>query len=348
MLVRLESLAVVVAVLAALLATERRQHPDSILLRVGEAAQPSFAPLPNALVTDLDSSVERLTDKGGELRLRWSHAGRLRIRIRQIGFRFVDTILVRRALPSPDTVQVVLTRLPTILPAVVTTERGTCHVGDDLGSKVVTASVLEYIRVGAAHYRAFAAQYPFRVTVERRTVTLAERKPPRVEQRVEETTSDRWGDPYLPGRVLDRNGSGFSVPILFITALADSLFWATHCFSAHNSGDSASIRVDFSRRPEVTSPDWEGAIHLDAKTGSLVRIEFRLAGLRKGDVPQRIEGYTSFQSPSPYVVIPDTTIAMWWRAKPPADSAWGMPNRAQRLRTVSISYVDRRPPFRPE
>jgi hypothetical protein len=62
-------------------------------------------------------------------------------------------------------------------------------------------------------------------------------------------------------------------------------------------------------------------------------------------VPRRLEGYTTFRSPSPFIVIPDSTVAMWWR-RDPADSidGWTGPDVAQVLQLLDVSYKKAKPP----
>jgi hypothetical protein len=85
----------------------------------------SQQPLPNAELIDLGSGAHRFTNDGGEAALPWPGDGRLRLRVRQLGFQFVDRTLVRDANASPasDTITVALRRVAYALPQVFSNTR---------------------------------------------------------------------------------------------------------------------------------------------------------------------------------------------------------------------------------
>ncbi len=183
----------------------------------------------------------------------------------------------------------------------------------------------------------------FALQLERRTgdVTSAgDVKPTRAQRETEQ--SDRWGERYVPDRIVERFPLGFSVPILFLTALADSVFWERHCFVARgveSLADARVVRLAFAPKPTVTGPDWEGAALVDSVSSILRRIEFRLTGLKPDDRPRRLEGYTTFMSPAPYFVVPDTTRAIWWRRDVAAQGLWGMPDAIQHINVRSVTFL---------
>jgi hypothetical protein len=72
----------------------------------------------------------------------------------------------------------------------------------------------------------------------------------------------------------------------------------------------------------------------------LRRIQFRLTGLPENDTPRRLEGYTTFMSPSPYITIPDSTIAYWWRRGPSESGDWHAPDIVQLIHVVDVRYKD--------
>ena len=91
------------------------------------------------------------------------------------------------------------------------------------------------------------------------------------------------------------------MPVLFVSALADSAFWNRHCFEARGveSHDGRRlIRLDFSPALDIRDPDWEGSAWLDSARSVLARVDFRLTNLRHVDGPQRFEGYTVFSTPT--------------------------------------------------
>jgi len=321
------------------------EQPGALVVTVLDSA--SRHPLRNAEVIDRATDQRRFTDERGTARLAWGAGGRLTIRVRQLGFRYVDRTLQRATHPAHDTVTVVLARVAYVLPPVATAATTHCVADADSASKLLSAAVLEQLRLGADRYESFRRAYPFRVRLTRRTVRVGrDGKPGPVRERAEETDSERWGERYRPGRVVERSGLGFSVPVLFLSALADPAFWSRHCFVARgveSFGGTRVVRMEFSPRPGLRGPDWAGAALVDSATSILRRVEFRLAGLGTRDWPRRLEGHTSFASPAPLVVVPDTTIAMWWYDGPGEDGEWGPPSVGQLIHVAAMEYRKARP-----
>jgi hypothetical protein len=104
------------------------------------------------------------------------------------------------------------------------------------------------------------------------------------------------------------------------------------------------IRLEFSPKASIRAPDWEGAALVDSATSLLRRVEFRLTGLKRGDRPRRLEGYTTFMSPTPFMVVPDTTTAIWWRRDVPAGGDWLNADAVQRIALKEITFVKNIPP----
>jgi hypothetical protein len=77
------------------------------------------------------------------------------------------------------------------------------------------------------------------------------------------------------------------------------------------------IRLDFHPARDVETVDWSGSAWLDSAASVLRRVDFRLANVRDPSAPRRFEGYTTFAVPSPYIAVPDSTLAWWWRRRYP-------------------------------
>jgi hypothetical protein len=56
-----------------------------------------------------------------------------------------------------------------------------------------------------------------------------------------------------------------------------------------------------------------------------------------------MEGYSTFVSPSPFIVVPDTSIAVWWY-RSDARAEVGKPDYVQRVRLQQLKYRYRKPP----
>jgi hypothetical protein len=330
----------------ALSGSIRLAHPDFLLVRVLEDG--SAKPLPNAEVIDLGSGLGRFTNSDGVARLPWPPSAPLRLRVRQLGFKPVDRVIdEHRDSFSTDTVTVLLERVVFALPPIVSRETQRCDATDSAAT-FRAFPALEQLRLGAERYERFRNVHPFRVEVERRTVTLnGDGKPKSVRRNTGEADALEWGDPYLPGQLIRREPLGFSVAILFLATLADSSFWANHCFTVRGISAFENRRVvemEFAPAIGAPQPEWQGTALIDSATSTLTRLQFQLSGLPADESPQRFEGYTTFMSPAPYIVIPDSTVAYWWRRGPSKSGEWSSPDVVQLLRVLNLKYRDGQSP----
>jgi len=286
-----------------------------LLVRVRDSL--SGAPLPNAEVQAIGRKT--LTGPQGQVRIVWPTEGVLFVRVRQLGFRFEQRTVQRGTSPTAteDTLTIMMQRAAFALPQMTAVVDARCRDRDaNAPPTPLSASAVELLRFGAEQYGTFRARYPFALTVERRTeLFVSNYSRPRNATSEELTNSDEWGDRYFPGRVLQRTGTNdYFVPLLFVSALADSAFWARHCFVARGvelRDNRRVIRLDFSPAIGVDEPEWEGAAYIDSAASVLTRVEFHLTNLRDRNGPRRFEGYTVFTTPSPYIARPDSTFSRW-------------------------------------
>ena len=301
----------------------------------------------SADVADLRSGTRTRTDTDGRVRIVWPPQGGLSIRARQLGYVAVNRELRRDSAGNAFTIA--LARVSYVLPAVRTKVASACAPPADEAAAQLSAMALEQLSLSAERYDAFRRDYPFRAIVKRRTATVGPNgKVTRFVESTGEVQSENWGDRYSPGEVIQSSGLGFSIPLLFLGALAQPEFWSHHCFAAAGIEDRAGarlLRLDFEPARNVRSPDWEGSAFIDSATSMLVRVEFRLGRLNSRSRVRRLEGYTTFKSPSPFFVIPDSTVAGWWK-RAPKNGDWGLPDVAQSLHTASIEYRRAHPPPR--
>jgi hypothetical protein len=318
---------------------------STVLISVSDSL--SGQKIVNADIADLASGAHRSTDENGSARFAWPADGNLKIRVRQLGFAPATRELRRddHAVGN-NTIVISLSRVRYVLPLVTTTGKTACATSTDSASAQLSAMALEQIRLGAERYEGFRKDYPFRAQIVRRTATLdSDGKVTRMADSKGEVNSDNWGDRYRVGEVVRSTPFGFSVPILFLGTLAEPEFWRNHCFAARGVEDrngSRVIRLDFEPALDIRSADWQGSALIDSATSILVRLDFRLTGLTDSSRPRRLDGYTTFVSPSPYFVVPDSTVAGWWK-RGPAGGDWGMPDVVQSLHVASIEYRKTRP-----
>jgi hypothetical protein len=309
-------------------------------------------PLVNAEIIDRTRGTRTFTRESGEARVRLPSRGALDLRIRQLGFAFVDRTLERASLrgDGSDTLVVDLVRVALELPRVAITEVTGCPVLPPEQSPLAFWA-LSQLREGAERYASFREAYPFRVRTERRTskkqTTTGRRRPPREARAEERTDSDRWGDRYRPGEVvLKGTWGGFSAQILFVETLGDPVFWEHHCVTdVTSSGEPgrALVQLSFAPGRSVGWPDWQGRVTLDSATSVMQRVDFMLTpDPRLG--PARLEGFSTFREVSPLIVMPDSTAAAWWYESPADGAAWGEADVVQLVRVLGVDYRRATPP----
>jgi len=312
-----------------------------LLVRVQDSL--SGAPLPNAEVTAIDRKT--LTGPKGQVRIVWPTEGVITVRVRQLGFRRAERTLRRGTSPSAteDTLTITMQRAAFALPEITTIASARCRDERSNTPTPLSASAMELLRFGAEQYGAFRRRYPFTFTMEQRTELFVSRySAPHNEKAEEVMNSEEWGDRYFPGRVLQPiDAQNFFVPLLFVSALADSAFWARHCFVARGVESREHrrvIRLDFTPSLGVDEPEWEGAVWIDSAASVLARVEFHLTNLRDRGGPRRFEGYTVFTTPSPYIARPDSTVARWVSNGNP--TGWS----SQALVIREVKYTKEAPP----
>lgn len=322
------------------------RQPSTVTVTVIDAV--GRYPLGNADVIDLASGEHRITDERGQVRLPWPNSGQLRLRVREVGYQPLERAL-RRATGSQDSTTFAMSKVAYVMAPVTATSH--CETSDDTASLALSVAVLDQLRQGAEKYIEFRRLYPFEASVERRSALIPESGiAKRIIVEREKFRSENLDPKYRPGNVVQYKWDGsFLAPILFLSTLGDSVFWQNHCFVARGIESyqgTRAIRMEFSPSPNVRGPDWSGSAVLDSATSYLLRLEFHLQNLdtRKGLV--RLDGYQTFSSPSPFVMIPDSVIAIWWiRKKSSDDPKWGLrPDFVQSLHIDSLKYRKGRPP----
>lgn len=291
--------------------------------------------LPNAEVIVLGTGERRFTSSDGIARVRLDVSTAQQLRVRQIGYTFKDVTLPVGA----TSIDVTLHRIPFALPAMRTRASSACD-GITPADGALEAWALEQLRESAERYTAFTRAYPFDVTLMRHTVEASDTLKPFSNRTPMKTHSGEWGEKYRRGEVVLPTRFGFSVAILFVATLGDSAFWDYHCAArASVGGDAASrqVRLLFVPASNVTTPDWEGEAIIDSATSALKRVDFRLR-VAQGIGPRRFEGYTIFREISPFIRVPDTTAAMWWRSDPKVEGEWGLPSVVQQIHVQTLKF----------
>ena len=326
----------------------RAGQPSTILVTVVDEL--SRHGLTNAEVVDLASGQHRFTDENGQTRLPIS-AGPLRIRVREIGYQPVERTIERASVPAEGLV-VELKRVAYVIsPSRVSSAR--CSIDADSASRIVSASALAQLQESAEKWERFRKSYPFEARIERRTAYVdGAPTARRIVRGIETYRSDKNEDVYKPGQIFIYTPGRLNteISLLSISMLADQNFWDHHCFVVRGVepvGGTRAIRLEFSPSADVKGPDWSGAALLDSATSYLLRVEFHAENLGGDYIIQRLDGYRTFISPSPFVVMPDSSVAAWWKRGPNRKGEWGNPDVAQGLTLTKYTYLKAAPPTNP-
>ena len=340
------ALIVTISLPGSSLATRERvyqQQPSIVVVTVIDSA--AGYPLVNADVIDLSTGQHKFTDERGQARLTWPSDAQVRLRVRQVGYQPLQRTL--RPTDSSTVTTFAMNKLVYVISPVTSTSH--CITTADSASLDLALSELDQLKQAAEKYDQFRKLFPFEAIVERRTAAIPRMGiVKRITSTKEKFRSENWQVAYKPGDVVERGHGSFIVPVLFLSTVGDSVFWEHHCSivrGVESYHGRRVVRLDFSPTTDVTGPDYAGTAFLDSTTSYLLRIDFHLTNLRTRNPPTRLEGYITFMSPSPFVMMPDTTVAIWW-VRDVNDSAWGNPDFGQSLRIEDLKYRGESPPGR--
>jgi hypothetical protein len=130
--------------------------PSMLLVRVRDSL--SGAPLPNAEVTAIGRKT--LTGPQGQVRIVWPAEGVLTVRVRQLGFRYVERTVQRGTSPTAtdDTLTIAMQRAAFALPQVTAVAHARCREEDaNAPPTTLSQSAMELLRFGAEQYGTFRA-----------------------------------------------------------------------------------------------------------------------------------------------------------------------------------------------
>ncbi|MDP9178405.1 MAG: carboxypeptidase-like regulatory domain-containing protein [Gemmatimonadota bacterium] len=212
---------------------------------------------------------KRLTSPEGRFSFRVDTAGKYHLRIRQLGFAPLDTVIEFNGTNLALTL--VLRPVAFKLADVRTVGKTPC--ARQIDRDAFASGVLEEVKKNAEREMVLRHQYPFRYSLavvrgaRRDTVYFSS------------ATNDR----YQPGRLTRPSGRGnpndMEMRVPQLTDLADSVFLREHCFSyggTHKLGKHSVFRLDFTPARSVRTPDVEGTISIDTADYTVKEAIFRM------------------------------------------------------------------------
>jgi hypothetical protein len=236
-------------------------------------------PLPYSTISLEGVTQKRLASPEGRFSFRVDSAGSYRLRIRQLGFAPLDTVIAF----DGTSLQLTLVLRPVAfkLAEVRTVSRTPCSQRDNRDA--FASGILEEVKKNAERELVLRNQYPFRYLLARghstRRVNESRRPPFRDTVALTSGTTDRYEvgkivRPRAEGSTSDRE---MRVPQL--VDLADSVFLNEHCFSFGGTkklGKRSVFQLDFTPARTLRTPDVEGSISIDTAAYTVQEAVFRL------------------------------------------------------------------------
>jgi hypothetical protein len=262
-------------------------------------AEATGQPLPYSTVTIDPIGLERFTGQDGVFVLYAVPPGKYKVRVRQLGYVPLDTMLTVSA--DKNTPVFLLTRVANTLADVqVSAPPRVCIVPEENGfvADPELATVLGEARKNAERERLLRRTYPFEFKLAQQHDTYDTRDS--THRIVHDTTTFRSDDDwrYRQGRVVsgDKSKVFGDVRVMRLPTLidfADTRFLTAHCFKYAGMSEEDSVpthRLDFAPLPEIVAPDVEGSIFIDSATYLIRRAEFRLT--KGGSIKPAVLGMT--------------------------------------------------------
>ncbi len=241
----------------------------------------------------------QFADAGGAFYFPQLQPGPYRLRVRQIGFAPVDTIVAVDGSGPGERLRIALRPVPFRLPRVVVLgQRPTECVATGVPDSTVDPALAQLfgeIEKNVERYRLLINEYPFDFAREEWRVV---RNDAGYEETVRLDTvryqsRAMQGRPYKPGAVVtwQIGARGDAEQLMYLPSfrdLGDSTFQRAHCFEYVGVDTAAgvpTIRIDFRPAVRLRQPDVEGSVYLDESRYIVRRAEFRLTRPNRTDPP---------------------------------------------------------------
>jgi hypothetical protein len=236
-------------------------------------------PLAYSTVSLEGVTARKLASPEGRFSFKVDSAGDYHLRIRQLGFAPLDTIIKF----GGTTVQLTLVLRPVAfrLAEIRTVSATPC--ARQVDRDAFASGILEEVKKNAERELVLRNQYPFLYSLARGQGTRQEneRRHPPFRDTVFHTSGTR--DRYQVGQIVRPRAVGNSsereMRVPQLTDLADSVFLQAHCFSYGGTkrlGDRAVFRLDFTPARTLRTPDVEGSISIDTTNYTVQEAVFRL------------------------------------------------------------------------
>ncbi|HEU5217675.1 MAG TPA: carboxypeptidase regulatory-like domain-containing protein [Gemmatimonadales bacterium] len=310
----------------------------------------THAPVSYALVVVVGKDQQTFTAESGRFILTGLPPGKGRIRIQQIGYRARTlTLDVDNRAGGGDASSELVIRLQrqaVVLPE-ISVEGKSCLGMRDLSLTDSSSTILSEAYQNAERILMLERKYPF-VLEFQRVVSLLDSSYSRIDGRVDTLVKDsRTYVPYRAGKVLERGLRREHLNAFTSSDFAGDEFQKTHCFwyAGRDSVEGfPGYRIDFTPKPEITSPDWAGSMLVDSASMALLRTETRLVNLPSGGTDFLSANCTIFYQP----IVP--SLPQEYQVRCVSAQRGGPPHfRVERWLLINRQFVGKTPvePERP-
>ena len=272
-------------VLAASSANLSGQQATQTFTITGTVIGSGGGPLPFSTVSIRETGLERFSNERGEFVLPGLASGSYHLRVKELGFAALDTVIVITPAGYSQNLRVALKPIAFTLSTVTIKVTRACV--DPLGTSIGDSDfekILTELRKNAERERLLVTSYPFEYRIARQfdssdpVVVPSWRDADTVSYRSDERPR------YLPGNLIREdptekppNNRIMAVPGL--EDVGDPEFLRSHCFIyAGSSMDSGTVihRIDFRPNKSLREPDVEGSAFLDGNSFVIRRAIFRV------------------------------------------------------------------------
>lgn len=241
--------------------------------------------LPFSTVSIRETGAERFANDRGEFVLVGLAPGTYHLRVKELGFAALDTVIVLTPQTAAKTLEIVLKPIVFNLATVtIKVTRACVDPGDTTNGDSNFHTILVELRKNAERERLLVSSYPFEYRIAKWYDSSDPAALPR--WRGADTVAYRSDERphYLPGKLFREdptaqppNNRIMAVPGL--EDLGDPEFLRSHCFIyAGSQTDSGVVihRIDFRPNKTLNAPDVEGSAFLDGDSFVIRRAIFRI------------------------------------------------------------------------
>lgn len=269
--------------LAASLQSQSVAPPPGLRIS-GVVVGATGSPLPFSTASLAGTDIERFSNENGEFVLGNVAPGVYHLRVRQLGFAAMDTVITLRAGVSVTGLRLVLSPVAFKLATVTVRDKKSCVVPAEIsiaGSDFET--IITELRKNAERERLLGTTYPFEYSLAKSFDSDSRTVP------VQSGTDTVWyrsdeRPRYFPGGLVrpdetrrPPNNRMMVIPVL--ADIGDPEFLRTHCFTYDGTVKDEGVvthRIDFSPTKSVHAADVEGSAFLDRVSFVIRRAVFRL------------------------------------------------------------------------